>query len=226
MRKLIAFLFFAAAAIGQVVYPNNLLIGTPPNGLNGNCAVNSIAYIVPITSTFAQLVTCFNGNWSLGNGMYSQTNTTTVVNTTVETSVFGTGVGNNVVPANYCVPGKTFRVTIAGIHSAVSSPNLTLNLKFGGTTVATTGSFATHNSTNEGFFAQMFLTCRSSGVNGTLQAQGTYQENSGGIQGLTNITTSTINTTIANTIDFTVIWSTASTSNAWSATNVIVESIN
>lgn len=156
--------------------------------------------------------------------LFSQTQTVTVANSAVETSLVGTGVGAASVPANFLQTGGVLLINMVGIHSATGSPNITINVKLGGTTICTTGAVLSGSSTNGYFEARAVLTCYTTGSSGTIWTQGYYTEGGSGANlfPMANSSTSTINTTISNAVDITVTWGTASASNTITSTNFTV----
>lgn len=158
------------------------------------------------------------------SALFIQTSTTTVSNTAIESSLLGTGVGSLTIPANFLVAGRTLRIRGFGYHSSTGNPTITLRFKLGSTTIGTvTGTGG--NGSNDGFEFDGVLTCRTTGVSGTVQAQGKYQElhPSGLIEGGGNASTTTIDTTASHSIAITFQWGTAAVGNTISLTNLIVE---
>lgn len=156
--------------------------------------------------------------------IFTQTQTVTVGNSVAETTIVGLGAGSVTLPANFFTVGKTVTLRMWGFHSTVANANITVNLKLGGTTVATTGAAASGNATNATFEFQAMITCRTTGIGGTVSTQGYYDEYhvNGAKVGLTNTGTNTINTTIPLTLDVTAAWGTMSPSDTISATNFTV----
>lgn len=159
--------------------------------------------------------------------LFSQTSTVTVANSSVETTLVGTGIGSVTIPANYFSVGTTLKIRGYGFHTASGSPNITVKIKFGSSIILNTGAQSSGNSTNALVYIDAILTCRSTGASGTLQAQGYYQESGGGINNfpMVNITTTTFDTTVSQTVDITVQWGTASTGNSISLSNLAIEAI-
>lgn len=141
---------------------------------------------------------------------FSQSASVTVANTTTETTLVGAGVGSKVIKASAPQIGQTWQGIMMGIHSAVSNPNITINVKLGSTTICSTGVVASGSSTNAYFEVRILFTYRTLGASGTLFCQGYYHEEGGGASfneyPMANTTTTTIDTTSDQTIDITVIW--------------------
>jgi hypothetical protein len=151
-------------------------------------------------------------------GIYAQTNDVTVANTTTPTTVVGTVVGSATLPANFFASGKTIIIFLSGTYQQTSGSNTcTLNFTIGGVAI---GSIAlTHNNTLSAsyFETRVVVTCRTSGVSGTVQYQGCGLLNLAGSPAFyyqTPATSGSINTTTTNAINVTATWSAANASNS------------
>ena len=159
--------------------------------------------------------------------IFAQTQTVTVANTAAETTLVGTGQGSVTLPANFFYAGKSIKLTMLGYHSSTANPNITINLKLGGTTISTTGAHSSGNGSNDVFKIENWITCRTAGATGTIFAQGEYDEihTSGLVAGMPNTGTDTIDTTGTLAVNITVTWGTADPGNTISATNFIIENV-
>jgi hypothetical protein len=155
--------------------------------------------------------------------LFSQTQAVTIANTTAETSLDGTGVGQKTVFSRRLIPGTVLNFRAFGIHSAVSNPSLTIKVKLGSTAVISTGTFTTSNSTNAAFMLDGMVTCYTGGSSGTVRGQGLWTEASNASFGMATTTASSINTTTDQAITVTAQWGTASTANTITMTNFTVE---
>jgi len=166
--------------------------------------------------------------------LFTQTASQTVANSTTETTLFSTGVGQRTLGqfgGNYLVAGKTIRVYASGFLSITGTPNLTFRLKLGGATVATSGAVANAAVTDTGWEFWGTITCRTTGVTGSVFAQGHLRY---GTAGATNwkiiavlaTAATTIDTTAQQAIDLTVQWGTADAGNTITATNAAIEALN
>jgi hypothetical protein len=160
--------------------------------------------------------------------LFTQTATVTVTNTTTETTVTSTGVGTLTLPANFFVAGKTIQIAGFGIVSSASNPNMRIRVKLGSTTILDTGNVPSGNVTNASFIVDGIITCRTTGSSGTLMAQGYYEEvhGSGAKGSMANTTTTTINTTTSQALTITAQWDSASTSNSFALTNLLLKVLN
>jgi hypothetical protein len=157
--------------------------------------------------------------------IFSQTASVTVANSVAETTLFGTGVGSLVIAANTMQVGSSFSGTAIGPHSATGSPTIRLRVYLNSTVILDTGIVTSGNSTNATWEFRGLVTCRTTGATGTIMAQGFYLESAGGpnLFGMVNSAPITIDTTINQTINFTVQWGTASVNNTITATNVNIQ---
>lgn len=167
-------------------------------------------------------------NAGLDGAVFTQTAPVTVANTVAETTLTGTGQGALTLPANFFVPGRTIKIILAGFHSAIGGPTIDVRIKLGSNILLDTGAVNTSNSTNAYIELRGYITCATTGVSGTVNAQGKYSEAGGGANefGMVNTSPITINTTISQTLNITAQWGTASSSDTITATNVMIETEN
>lgn len=164
--------------------------------------------------------------------IFTQTATVTISNTTTETSVFTTGIGTRTLPANFMSIGKTIRMKIKGYMNETGTPTIRIRLKFGAVTIYDTTAVTINalGGSDKYFEAEYDITARTLGATGTVFEQGRwiYTANSGIISLINGASTSTatIDTTVSNTIDLTIEWGTASTSNNVNITNASIEILN
>jgi len=146
---------------------------------------------------------------------FAQTQTITVANTVVETTIIGTGVGSLTLPANFLLPGTSLLIRGLGYHSTTANPTLRIRVYYGSTLILDSGAISTANSTNDSWELVVGATVVTTGATGTINCDGIWVEAGAGanIFNMSNLAPVTINTTTANTINVTVQWGTASTSN-------------
>jgi len=151
---------------------------------------------------------------TLNSTIFTGTADATIANTVVETSIIGTGVGTLTLGADFFVPGKTLKFHVHGYHSSTGNPNITVKAKLGGTVVCSS-MVASGNGTVNGFDIEGEITCRTTGVTGTVVAGGVYEElHSGGAEtGLVKTTATTVDTTGTLAFDITIEWGTAAVGN-------------
>ena len=154
--------------------------------------------------------------------LFSQTgDSVTIINTDVETSIIDGGVGTLNVPANGFNIGDSFRVVMSGRLSNLNNTDIRIKLKSGSVILADSGfqSIIQHN--NDIYKIETDFTIRNIGGAGTAEIVtiGTFQttkKNSSTVTGFAyeDTNNTTFDTTIPNTLDITVEWATASTSNS------------
>jgi len=165
---------------------------------------------------------------------FTQTNSVSVTNTTVETNIAGTGIGNLVLPANFWTVGKTLRFKAEGYYSTAASSPGTIITKFKlGSVVAggySPGYALLTSLVNRRWKIEGTITCRSTGSTGTIIFQGSVEfwTGAGAIAPLSVVSTAntTIDTTASQTITLTGTFSVADPANSMTCTNLVVESIN
>lgn len=153
-----------------------------------------------------------------------------VTNTTTEGTIIGTGQGTLTLPANLLIAGRTIRITISGIFSddAVTPGTVTVAAKLGATTVATTGAQTPAAAISAGGWkAVVHITCRTTGVSGTVMAHGSFENQGAALAEnnwwMVNTGTTTIDTTATQAVDVTWDWGTADTDNSTTGQIGIVE---
>lgn len=162
----------------------------------------------------------------LGSGVFSQAASVTVGNSVAETSIISaTGAkGTITLPAGFfSASGVGLKVRVWGVHTASANPTIRWRVKIGGTAILDTTAVTSQTSTNQAFDVDGVITCRTTGVSGTVMGQGKYIEVGNALFPMSNTGTQTINTTIANAIDITVQWGTQAVGNTVTATNVLIE---
>lgn len=161
--------------------------------------------------------------------LYTATATATVVSTITETTLTPSyAVGSLTLPANVLIPGKAIHVNARGYFSTkASSPGtLTLKWKAGSVVLASTGAISvTAGLSNVYWEFDADAVTYSVGATGTLQSQGRAILNSA-ITGIANMGTSTVDTTVAETVSLTATWSVSDGTNSITLTNLTLSSRN
>ena len=131
---------------------------TDPTGIAGGMYYN----------TDTKEFRCFeNGGWRrcIGGTIAANTATSNAIAANTVDNLFTGGTGiNYTIPANACGLGRTYKVTARGIYSnTTTASNLTINLKMGTTTVASTGAITmgTTARTNQPWRISVELVCRA-----------------------------------------------------------------
>jgi hypothetical protein len=155
-------------------------------------------------------------------GLYAQTaNSTPITNTIAETSLINGGVGTLSVPANGFQVGDSFRAVAAGILNATNNQTIRIRVKSGSVVLLDSTAQPISNITNDVFSLNIDFTIRQLGAAGvaSIVSLGTFhyvKTVNGVLNGFSfNVVNSTtFDTTISNTLDITVQWGAASTSNS------------
>lgn len=163
-----------------------------------------------------------NATWQAPPTKFVQTNTTTVANTDVETSLTNTGVGNISIPANSLQAGNVIRITANGYFSSGSGQAFDLNLKLGSTIVCSGGLFELEGVTTNQWSLMATVVVQTNGVSGGVVASGMLSCPNhtsgislyGGITQLVKTNTTVIDTTSAITPNLTVVWASADPANS------------
>lgn len=188
------------------------------------------AYSFPTADGAADQVlkTDGSGNITFGTaaaGLYAQTaQSSTVTNTTTETSIVGTGVGSLTVPADTFVAGDSYHAKIGGIISAQNGDDITIKIKSGTTVLATTGAIDLEAVTGLGWECELDFTVASIGATGELCTNGNfaYNRNTGSLEGVVFQDVVTFDTTVSNTLDITVTWGQAKTQDEIYSANFVL----
>ncbi len=158
-------------------------------------------------------------------GLYSQTiQSSTITNTTTETSIIGTGVGGLIVPANTFEVGNSYHGKIGGVISNQNNDTIWIRIKTGTTVLASTGSITLSTATTQGWECELDFTIATIGATGSICTNGNfaYNRNAGSLEGFVFQDVQPIDTTIANTLDITVEWGQAKTQDEIYSANFVL----
>jgi|SRR5579871_922125 len=158
--------------------------------------------------------------------LFIQTADATVGNTNTETSIVGTGTGSVTLAANFLTTGRTLRLVMRGYHSATGGPTINVKVKLGSTIILTTTAVTDNNNTNQGFELNADITCRSTGVSGTVAAQGSFMEEGSTSFQMVNTVPVTIDTTSSQLLDITITWGTGAPGNTITSTNFTLQTLS
>ena len=144
-------------------------------------------------------------------GLYAQTALGTLItNTTVETSLIGTGVGSLTVPANGFNVGDSFTAKICGPLSCANNETLHIRIKSNGVTISDTGIFQMKLTTNKYFELLIDFTITKIGGAGVAElfVNGQYSYNQNANTNLDGvnfalISNTNFDTTVINTLSIT-----------------------
>jgi len=163
------------------------------------------------------------------NLLFTQTgNSSTVSGTTVETTIIDGGIGTLVIPADFFKVGQIYTAKLSGMLSAANSQTLTIRLKSGSVTLGS-DTITFPNISNRPWQCYIDFIIRETGgvgvasikTNGLFSFHNFASDVLGG--GFDTTNNSTFNTTISNTLDFTVQWGSNNSSNSIYSTNFYLE---
>ena len=199
----------------------------------GNSVTFNNEYTMPTADGGANtfLKTDGSGNISFStatSGLYAQTvQSSTITNTTTETSIVGTGVGSLTVPANAFVVGDSYHAKVGGVIAAQNGDDITIRIKTGSTVLATTGTISLSPTTDLGWECELDFTVAAIGASGTICTNGNfaYTRNTGGLEGYVFQDVETFDTTVDNTLDITVEWGQAKTQDTIYSANFVLHKV-
>ncbi len=152
--------------------------------------------------------------------LFVSTADATVGNTTVATTIVGTGKGSLTARADRVAVGDCFNFRAGGVFSAAANPTLRLRLKFGTLIVGDSGAVVVSNVTNAHWVLEGTATIRSIGAAGTIMVEGSFLTSAGDHFEFVFLVPTIINTTQNNNVDITAEWGTAAVGNTITAQNV------
>ena len=220
----------------------NTVTGLTVNGnltVTGNTSLNSTTASTLTLSSVPTTDTSINAQYltrdsstglvktktSLGPtvyGLFAQTgNSTAVSATTSELSVIDGGIGTLSVPASGFSIGDSFRADFGGIMSAKNNDTLRIRVKSGSVVLADSGTQTMTTTLNDVWQLSINFTIRQTGGTGTasivtLGVFHTEKQSNGTPLGFAfnTVNNTTFDTTISNTLDVTVQWSSNSALNS------------
>jgi hypothetical protein len=166
-------------------------------------------------------------------GLYAQTALgTNITNTTVETSLVGTGVGTLTVPANAFKVGDSFTVKMCGRLSCANNETIHIRLKSDGVVIADAGIFQMKQVTGKYFELITDFTITKIGAAGVAElfVNGQYAYNQDANTQLDGvnfalISNTTFDTTVVNSLSVTAQWGLAKTANSIQSQNFILQKV-
>lgn len=184
--------------------------------------------IQPITD-FIPTIIVQTGNY----GLYAQTSLGTLItNTTVETSLIGTGVGTLTVPANAFNVGDSFTAKICGSLSCANNETIRIRVKSDGNVIADAGVFQMKITTNKFFELIIEFTITKIGGLGVAElfVNGQYSYNQNANTNLDGvnfalISNTTFDTTINNVLSITAQWGASNVANKIQSQNFVLNKV-
>lgn len=173
------------------------------------------------------------GGAATNYGLFAQTsNSTPVTATTAQESLIDGGVGTLSVGANQFSVGDSFVAILGGYMSAKNNDTITIRVKAGSVVLADSGGLSLPAITNQVWNLNLNFTVRAIGSAGvaSIVTVGEYHvlKLASGTQegfGFNSLNNTTFDTTISNTLDITVQWSSDSILNSIYSTLFILNKI-
>lgn len=176
------------------------------------------------------IVDSSNNKYILPRTVFVQTASTTLNNSTTETTLTNTGVGSLTHPANFFIAGKTTRIKAYGYLGDTGTPTLRIKFKLGSVVLIDTTAITLPTITgSKAWVAEATFTCRTTGASGTIQAQGYFSFDNVTVPFLmtvANTGTSTVDTTVTQAFTLTAQWGAADAANTITCTNLTLEALN
>jgi hypothetical protein len=195
---------------------------TGTNGSSGTSALGGTSGTAGVAGTAGTSGTSYSPPLPVVFGLYAQTaNSTTVTNTTAETTIIGTGVGSLSVPANGFSVGDSFRAILGGVINAGNNETIRIKLKTGSVILLDSGVQNLGSAVIDDVWSlNVDFTIRQLGAAGvaSIVSLGGFhytKTNNASVQGFgfNVVNNTTFDTTVNNTLDITVQWGSASTGN-------------
>jgi len=171
-------------------------------------------------------------NLTPAGGSFAQTSSVVIANTTVESTIIGSGEGSVSVPANKFRLGGSYRVSSGGVMSCLNNTDLTIRLYGGATGSTLLGTIPTitiPTSTGKWWGLEFYFTIRALGGAGvaSFSFRGKYEQNVDSQnaligQSVHSIENTNFDTTILNTLNITAEWGSASASNTFTTTQCVL----
>ena len=168
----------------------------------------------------------------LSGKIYTATSTTTITSAgailTPTTLYNGTSVGSNTIPANTLEVGDTIKTKLRGYLNVNVTGVFAFDVQLGGTSLGSASSIViAHPKTNTLIDLDFEFTVRSIGASGTVIGQGEIHISLGTVATpamvqLVKTTTTTIDTTTTNLLDYLIDWNAQFSGNV-NITNAIIE---
>jgi hypothetical protein len=134
-------------------------------------------------------------------GAFSQIITKTNTNSTAEQALTSTGIGSLIIQGNTVSQGTAYCLTLGGLKSNNNNDTIEIRLKAGANILATTGSITLPALSNSPYDVELNFTIRELGVLASVQYTGFFSYTDVGAYRGANFTgSSTINTTVNNTL--------------------------
>jgi hypothetical protein len=182
-----------------------------------------------ITAVVANTTQTINGTMWTATASSNTNNTSALVNMLT----VGNGVGTLTLPANFLSVGKTLYIVISGTFTTTGTPTFVSSITVGGTNVVGTTNPITMNTAAavaQAFTMAATLTCTTTGSSGKIAGTGQLEffNSNTATTGISMVWASagTINTTVANALQWTIQWGAASATNSITIRNAFIQVMN
>lgn len=191
------------------------VVGTSgTSGVNGTSGITGTSGTAGVSGTSG---TSPSFPYPLVYGLFAQTsNSSTVTNTTAETSIVGGGAGTLSVPANAFSIGDSFSGRMVGHISSKNNDTIRIKVKSGAVILGDSGLITMPQTTSKHYTIDLNFTIRAIGAAGVASIVTgmvfTYSKDaSNAFEGYdaSIINNTTFDTTVSNTLDVTVQWGAA-----------------
>jgi hypothetical protein len=199
----------------NVTTPFDVTIGLPStqNTVRGSLTVSenlTVSGNEEVTGQIKQFGAIVSGGVPVLASYFRRTSEFVLANTAVETNILDPleGVGVVAIPAGVFQVGSSFQFTAAGVASTDGkNSDITYRVKFNGSTLVSTGSV---RITGDARYHEVdvIFTVRSIGAAGSVCVLGCIK-NGDQVLPLTYVASTTLNTTITNTLSVTAQWDSA-----------------
>ena len=170
---------------------------------------------------------------STSYGLFAQTTSSIPASGITKKSIIGTGVGTLSVPANAFKVGDSFTTASDGLLTSISSATLHIHVEtLAGVILADTGIITMASATNKPWLLSLYFTIRTLGGVGvaSISSGGLFSYiRNGGTQFegyvLSQINSTTFDTTISNTLVVVVQWNTNNVTNTIQSFNFILQKV-
>jgi hypothetical protein len=197
-----------------------------------NLPISSLPELTAITATAEYVVELSGTTYKIKQGtlsplptvygLYAQTaNSVTVSATTVESTLIGGGVGTLTVPDNGFKIGDSFRADFAGLISSKGNDDIRIRIKSGSVLLVDSLAQNMRASTNDVWQLSVNFTIRKLGTAGnaeivTLGVYHNERQSTGQPEGFAfnSVNNTTFDTTVSNTLNVTVQFSSNSVLNS------------
>lgn len=134
---------------------------------------------------------------------------------------------NSTLSISQFFPGRIFKLSACGVYSTTGTPTLTFRVKFGSTNLVVFGAkTGISAASNQSWRIESSIVCRTTGASGTVMAYGSLfintSANTDTVETVVNNSATTVDTTANQTLQVSLTWSAASTSNTATMKNFVV----